>query len=119
MEEIKKDQPTSIEVTNSNIIFGTSSDDIQQGLANNQFIDSTERPVGDEDQIVNAQEQNEIVNPTEETFNEDTAQQNSPVDNTIFKEGQNKINQFEENINALNPGESATGDTVKISKAED
>ena len=119
MEEIKKNQQNAAGVTNSNIIFGTSSDDIQQGLDNNQFIDQSETPAGGEDKIVNAQEQNEIVNPSEEIFNEDSIKQHTPIDNTIFKEGQNKKNQLEENPDTLNSNEPATDDIVKISKAED
>ncbi len=73
MEE-KKTTPD--EGSNSNIIFGTSSDDIQQGLHNNQFIDTSAAYAGgDKDQIVNEEEQNEIVNPSEETLGEEPAPQ--------------------------------------------
>ena len=74
MEEKKTNQQSRIEVTSSNIIFGTSSDDIQQGLHNQQFIDPSDiSNIDDKDLIVNEEVQNEIVNPSEETFNEELA----------------------------------------------
>jgi hypothetical protein len=53
-------------------LFGTSSDDIIEGLHNGSFIDAEPGSGldGDKEQIVNEQEQNLIVNPDEETFDE-------------------------------------------------
>ena len=53
----------------SNIIFGTSSDAIEEGLHKGQFIE--DKLIDDKNQIVNEQDQNEIVNPSEENFNEE------------------------------------------------
>jgi hypothetical protein len=51
-------------------LFGTSSDDIIEGLHNGTFIDPDPGLVadGDKELIVNEQEQNLIVNPDEEVF---------------------------------------------------
>ena len=74
MEENQTNQQSRIELTNSNIIFGTSSDDIQQGLHNQQFLEPSDMAgIDDKDLVVNEEVQNEIVNPSEETFNEELA----------------------------------------------
>lgn len=102
---------------NSNIIFGTSSDDIQQGLHNNQFIDTTPEPGdGDKDQIVNEEEQNEIVNPSEEVFNEEPAIQTVAKDNIIVDEVHN---QLKEKVIDVDYDEDAIDGAGRISKAED
>jgi hypothetical protein len=53
-------------------LFGTSSDDIIEGLHNGSFIDPGPGSIvdGDKELIVNEQEQNLIVNPDEEVFDE-------------------------------------------------
>src|SRR5690349_596825 len=53
-------------------LFGTSSDDIIEGLHNGSFIDAEPGSAvdGDKELIVNEQEQNLIVNPDEEIFDE-------------------------------------------------
>lgn len=70
----------------SNIIFGTSSDDIQRGLNSGQFVDeydAGETAPDDKEQIVNEQEQNEIVNPAEESFNEGLSPEASGQDKIL------------------------------------
>jgi hypothetical protein len=53
-------------------LFGTSSDDIIEGLHKGNYIDPDAGPGvdGDKELIVNEQEQNLIVNPDEEVFDE-------------------------------------------------
>lgn len=83
----------------SNIIFGTSSDDIERGLHNGDFIDrSLVEPVcpGDNDMIVNEQEQNEIVNPAEENFSEDLTTGSSEEDKNFSGEKTTEISKPEE-----------------------
>lgn len=99
MEEKDPKRQINLEGTHSNIIFGTSSDDIERGLHNNQFIyDTSVTEDGDKDQIVNEEEQNEIVNPSEENFNEEPAQQTSTNDKKTINEDAKLINQPEENL---------------------
>lgn len=117
MEEKNIDQQIQADGNNSNIIFGTSSDDIQQGLLNNRFIDTTPEPGdGDKDQIVNEEEQNEIVNPSEEVFNEEPAIQTVAKDNTI---GDEMHYQLKEKVIDVDSDEDAIDGSGKISKAED
>lgn len=88
-------QQDKIEEINSNIIFGTSSDSIEQGLHNGEFTEeaSTASSTGidDKDVIVNEQEQNEVVNASEEKFNEGTLPESSADKNTLIREDQKKI----------------------------
>jgi hypothetical protein len=59
--------------TSDTPLFGTSSDDIIEGLHNGSFIDPDPAVAGldgDKELIVNEQEQNLIVNPDEEVFDE-------------------------------------------------
>ncbi len=101
----------------SNIIFGTSSDDIQQGLHNNQFIDTTPESGGsDKDQIVNEEEQNEIVNPSEEIFNEEPSTQTVAKDNTTVNE---LPNQHEEKVIDSDVDNNVIDKAGKISKEAD
>lgn len=117
MEENNINQQIQAGSNNSNIIFGTSSDDIQQGLHNNLFIDTTPEPEdGDKDQIVNEEEQNEIVNPSEEIFNEEPATQTVAKDSTTVYEVHN---QLEEKVSDVDSDEDAIDGAGKISKAED
>lgn len=65
------------EAGNSNIILGTSSDAIIDGLHSGDFTEdgatSEISADDDKDQIVNQQDQNEIVNPAEKDYeNKDT-----------------------------------------------
>lgn len=57
---------------NSNIILGTSSDAIIDGLHSGNFAEETATgdisADDDKDQIVNQQDQNEIVNPAEKDY---------------------------------------------------
>lgn len=62
---------------NSNIILGTSSDAIIDGLHSGKFSENAATGYSsaddDKDQIVNQQDQNEIVNPVEKDYeNKDT-----------------------------------------------
>jgi hypothetical protein len=117
MEEKNINQQIQADGNNSNIVFGTSSDDIQQGLYNNQFIDTTPEPGdGDKDQIVNEEEQNEIVNPSEEVFNEEPATQTVAKDNKTVDEVHN---QLKEKVIDVDYDEDAIYRAGKISKAED
>jgi len=74
----------------SNIIFGTSSDAIEEGLHNGQFLETSNETVtpglDDKNQIVNEQEQNEIVNPKEESFNEGISPEATVKENTQTSE---------------------------------
>ncbi|MEO5996825.1 MAG: hypothetical protein ABIN89_08840 [Chitinophagaceae bacterium] len=74
MENNNSNQQHHRKANMSNIIFGTSSDIIEEGLHTGQFLETNgdkEIPgIDDKNQIVNEQEQNEIVNPSEESFNE-------------------------------------------------
>jgi len=118
MEEKNLNQQNQSEGTYSNIIFGTSSDDIERGLHNNQFIDeTTPSETGDKDQIVNEEEQNEIVNPSVETFNEEPAPQT--IGSITTGEQQKSPGQSEENVIDLDPDKEDIDKTGKISGAED
>ena len=104
------------EGNNSDIIFGTSSDDIKQGLYNNQFIDtSTANAGGDRDQIVNEEEQNEVINPSEETFNEEPAPQT--VSNDAVAADEVKTPLEENSLDVESDNDQV--ESGNISKAED
>ncbi len=117
MEEKNINQQIQSEGSNSNIIFGTSSDDIQEGLHNNQFIDTMVASGSeDKDQIVNEEEQNEIVNPSEETFTEEPTPQTTVKDNTTINEAQTHSG---EPLTDSESEKDPINETGKISKAED
>lgn len=100
----------------SNIIFGTSSDDIQQGLNNGQFVDE---PPGDKDQILNEQEQNEIVNRAEESFNEGLSPEASGQDKELSTEKPELLPEAHANTYDDGPKE-VTGDGIsKETKIDD
>ena len=76
MENSNSNQQNQENTSLSNIIFGTSSDAIEQGLHSGQFVEpdvETDGVIDDKNKIVNEQEQNEIVNPAEESFNQGTS----------------------------------------------
>ncbi|MEJ7739072.1 MAG: hypothetical protein WKF97_16730 [Chitinophagaceae bacterium] len=65
MENTQHSKESAATITNSNTIFGTSSDDILQDLHNGNLEETTKEPDQasiDKDQIVNTQDQHEIVN---------------------------------------------------------
>jgi len=76
MENTNANQQNQENASSSNIIFGTSSDAIEEGLHSGQFIErdvETNGVIDDKNKIVNEQEQNEIVNPAEESFDQGTS----------------------------------------------
>lgn len=74
---------------NSNIILGTSSDAVIDGLHSGQFSEKAatgnSSTDDDKDQIVNQQDQNEIVNPIEKDYeNKDTVLTDTNPKQAIF-----------------------------------
>ena len=68
MAQISNKDQAFQDAGNSNIILGTSSDVIIDGLHSGQFSEEASGEIAgsdDKDQIVNQQDQNEIVNPVE------------------------------------------------------
>ncbi|MEO6917042.1 MAG: hypothetical protein ABI151_16675 [Chitinophagaceae bacterium] len=62
-------------------LFGTTSSDIVEGLHQNAFPRSSSPVPEEDDQIVNAQDQQKIVNPDEEELRPDQSATSVTLDN--------------------------------------
>lgn len=71
MNNSDKNEQTIPSADNS-ALFGTTSSDIVEGLHQNAFPQSSSDTPEEDDQIVNAQDQQEIVNPTQEPSAEES-----------------------------------------------
>jgi hypothetical protein len=110
----------NISVGNNSVLFGTSSDDIEQGLHNGQFIDTSDTPiVDDKNKIVNEQDQNEVVNSSPGNSDEKILSQPAVADNTFVKQQAVKPNELEQNVPELDPDKDTIDNAGQISKAED
>lgn len=71
----------AIPTADNSVLFGTTSSDIVEGLHHHAFPQSESAIPGDEDQIVNEEDQQDVVNPTTEETATPPSQESTTLQN--------------------------------------